>query len=592
MRVIPWRSRAWLSLPLLLASVACAPQLPLEGRAPPCPTNYDVCPTSGICYPIALLALQPDGGQEAGVAGQAKPQNPCKPYVSVRQGGDVDVPVPHISPGDVMSFAATAPDPKGGAALVLPTALRSDSRDGAIVSIHVPHGTPPSSLVANATIVTRSAGQPFTRTVELIISQIAVDPDATHGNDDGPGTNDAPFRTLRHAAAVADSGDTIQLHGSGPLAELPGAVALPANITVIGPPLRMADKNVAGIAPPAKMMVAAVPEITVPVLLELGGDLNLSNVVVDEPLLVTQAGAHTTLFNVVAKSGITIAESASDAVLDLSGNINGPAAAAPTADKFIVQVGSGIGTDAPITAFADRAVIHVTSAALNPARDGLEAVRLSGKDQELRLIDVFATSSATKTPSILRTDGAKTVEIRDSALRGHVDLTSPYGQVNITDTKFVDSGVLFKGVQLTISATGSTAVPTSQFDGSPITIDSPAARVLVRGTSFVNYSDFAIRLLGGHLDLGTGTDPGINTFTKSPMLGPAALLPAALSVQAPLGGINGVTVSGTTFDSVPVSVFPGQCTVKGIKTRAEGKGVFEITHQDFPVDFYEIGPAP
>jgi hypothetical protein len=540
---------------LLVAS--CAPQLPLDGRAPPCPGTYALCKTSGICVP----------------AGQELDERYCTQRMSIRQGGDGVLPVPHISPEQVVSVAATTTS-KDAQVLNLPTDLRSDGGDGSLVTIHVPHGTPPSSLVAFATIVTRGGGAPFTRSVPLIISQIAVDPGIDHkknepiGNDRGPGTNDLPFHTLRQAAAVAGDGDSIQLHDSGErtLDEVPGNVTLPPNIYVKG-------------------LDPSMGSIVIPVALDLQGNAILEGVTFTQRLVLSHAGSVTSLSNVEASAGIALADTATNASLQVSGALKNPADSEgePNISRYVTKIESA-GTEAALNSQANGATITVSQASISSSTANVGAIRVSGHGQTFGLDDVFVTVLRGAPAMVL--DGAQTVKMTNSEIHGRVELTAPEGQNTIIGTKFFwnwdSTGVLFQGLLLDVKGSASPHSPDSLFDNSPLDIDNPTARAVVRGARFADYTDYALRLDGGFVDLGTANDPGNNTFDKNPM----ASNTTALSVVAPLNGVNGISVSSTTFESVLDSVFPGQCTRYGIITRDKGYGIYEITNENVPIDFY------
>src|SRR5258706_14157464 len=55
MRETPRRGAGWVSLPLLLALGACAPEPSLDHRGPPCLPSDRLCVTNGECMPIAQV---------------------------------------------------------------------------------------------------------------------------------------------------------------------------------------------------------------------------------------------------------------------------------------------------------------------------------------------------------------------------------------------------------------------------------------------------------------------------------------------------------------------------------------------------------
>jgi hypothetical protein len=138
------------------------------------------------------------------------------------------------------------------------------------------------------------------------------------------------------------------------------------------------------------------------------------------------------------------------------------------------------------------------------------------------------------------------VTIQRSNINGRVEINAPTADATIATTTFVaaqSGGIMFRGATLMVAGCKLTGVPIEQA--------SPASTVHVRNTQFLLYGAFGYRLWNGQLDLGTKDDPGNNIFQKNASIGAGA----ALDIEEPVGGNNGVTVSASTFDGQPINSF-------------------------------------
>jgi hypothetical protein len=427
-------------------------------------------------------------------------------YISVRQGSSSLVPVPGFSPADV-SIDSSAD--------IVATLVPSMA--GTAVSVSAPHGTPPGDR--KITITTNVDGVAVTRVVNVIVSQIAVRPD---GDDSAAGTMEFPYQTLRHAASVADSGDTLKLLNGGMStngvpAESATArpVGLPAGITIEGE-----DGN---------QIIA--------VALEPAGSISFDQVRLNQRLLITKAKSTVRLHDVMTVNGVTVADTATGSSLEISGGseIRSDDAAANDSDGPIVVRAPGA------------SLTLLWHAKVEPTgRDDVDAIRMTGPDQAFTMLDTDVLSSFGGNRT-LALDGPTTVNIQRSRITGRVEINAATADATIATTKFFaaqSGGIMFRGATLMVAG--------CQLNGVPVEQASAGSTVQVRNTQFLQYGPFAYRLWNGHLDLGTKTDPGNNIFQKNMTVAAGA----ALDIEEPVGGNNGVTVSGSTFDMQPVGTFP------------------------------------
>jgi hypothetical protein len=429
----------------------------------------------------------------------------CKPYVTFRQGASTLVPVPGFSPADV-----TITSSADVVATLVP------SMGGTAIAVSAPHGTPPGDR--KITITTNVDGVAVIRDINVIVSQIAVRPD---GDDSAAGTLEFPFQTLRHAASVSGVGDTLKLLNGGMSTNgVPAesatakAVKLPAGITIEGE-----DGN---------QIIA--------VALEPQGSVSFDQVRLNQRLFVTAPKAKVSLHDVMAVGGVTITETATSSTLEISG-------------------GSEIRSDDVVTTQSDGPVaIRAAGASLTllwhatirpTGMVAVDAIRMTGRDQNLTMLDTDVWSSLGGSRT-LALDGPTMVTIQRSKITGRVEINAPTADATIATTMFFAAqggGIMFRGATLMVAG--------CQLNGVPIEQSATQSTVRVRDTQFLQYGAFAYRLWDGHLDLGTKGDPGNNIFEKNTGIAAGA----ALDIEEPVGGNNGVSVSASTFDMQPVGSF-------------------------------------
>jgi hypothetical protein len=519
------RSLAQLVVPLLVLA-ACEPESAQDGRPPPCAPGNALCATSGVCMALEKAL---DGAS-------------CAPWLNVRQGAVVTVPVPHVPPENVVGVS-----PLDGLQSA-PTDIRSDGLDGSLVDVHAPHGIMPNDD-AHVTIVTRVDGVVVPRDVRLIVSQIAV---SSHGSNEGLGTRDQPFATLRHAAGVAGTGDTIVLKdgGNGLTQDNGDAVLIPGNVTLEG------------------------NGGTVPMPLTLAGSFAIRNATLLRRLVVTERATKVELFNFDGRAGITVDKKAMDTKLLIDGEpLDG---GHPSSSASKTKIGSEGGLGPPIAVFGDGSYVSVTSAWLAPTvPTGIEAMLVTGQGQAIELHGAYIASSF-GAQATLRFDGGDTILIDRTAIGGRVDVNASASRVTISGAQLIGSGtdgLRFLGASLSIDHT--------LFDNAPILINSPNGNIRIRSSHVVNYTGNALELVNGYVDLGTAVDAGANEFARG-MTSRTVGSVTALFISALAGGNNAMSVSSTTFDGQPPKTMP--CEVVGPQERSDD-GVLQILYK-VPVDFY------
>ncbi len=433
-----------------------------------------------------------------------KDLNVCK-WVTVRQGASTLVPVPGFSPADVTITASA-----DVSTTVVP------SMTGTAILVSAPHGTPPRDR--KIAITTTVDGVAVTREINLIVSQIAVRPD---GSDQAEGTTEHPFQTLRHAASVAGPGDTLKLlngttsmNGIPTDAETTTPVSLAPGLSIEGE-----DGN-------QLIAVTLVPQ----------GSIALDRLRLGQRLLIRAPNSTVRLHDVMSIDGITVAETARGSALEISGGSE-----IRSDDSFAANADGPIAVRAPAASLA----LLWNAKVVPTGRDGIEAIRMTGLNQTLTMLDAEIRNSLGSVKNVIL-DGPTMVTIQRSKIGGRLEINAPTADAAIATTTFFASqsgGIMFRGATLMVTG--------CQLMGVSIEQASPASTVEVRNTQFSQYGGFAYRLWNGHLDLGTKTDPGNNTFEKDPNIGAGA----ALDIEEPAGGNNGVTVSASTFDGQPINSF-------------------------------------
>jgi hypothetical protein len=468
----------------------------------------------------------------------------CAPWLNVRQGAIVTVPVPHVPPENVVGVS-----PLDGLQSA-PTDVRGDGLDGSLVDVRAPHGIMPNDD-AHVTIVTRVDGTVVPRDVRLIVSQIAVN---SHGSNDGPGTRDQPFATLRHAAGVSDAGDTIVLKdgGNGLTQDDGDAVLIPGNVTIEG------------------------HGGTIPMPLSLAGSVAIRDATLLRRLVVTERATKVELFNFDGRAGITVDEKAMDTKLLIDGErMDG---GHPSSSAYKTKIGSEGGLGPPLAVFGDGSYVSVTSASLAPmVPAGIEAMLVMGQNENIEIHGSYIASSFGALTT-LRFDGGDKILIEGTDIGGggRVDVNATAAQVTITGAQFFGSGtggVRFLGASLSIDHT--------LFDNAPIFVNSPNGTVKIRTSHIVNYTSDALELQNGYVDLGTGLEAGSNEFERSKTSKGSDLV-TALFVSGPEGGNNAMSVSSTLFDGQPPKTMP--CEVLGPQKRSDD-GILRILYK-VPIDFY------
>jgi hypothetical protein len=548
MRASSWRSPVRLfalMLPgLFLVSGACTPDLGVGHRPWPCAAGYLVCPSTGLCELPDVVKPNP----------LDKANSVCPSGYTVRQGLSIGIKAPGARAADVNAFAED-----------LVSEVKTLPSGAVVVEVLAPHGTTPGDETPThqyrtVTIVTTSGGDTLTRQVSVTVSPIAAYPAQLGGNDDNLGTTENPFRTLRQAASVAATNDTIVLlNQPGGAASEPATnvlVALPAGVT-----LRGQDSGQTILQEPLKLL----------------GGANLQNVSLRLSRLAVQVpGSKVVLQDVLAWMGVTIEATAVDSELTITG--------------FYSQLRSD-DEQSPLLVQASAARVTVTERVkvTVSGQEDLEAIRFStatstttaasGKPQELNLLGSEISNSVGMRAAV-RLEGNTKLLTKDGTFWGRLEILDKDSTADITDTSFLlirgEGGIDFQGS--TMNVTGAT------FDAAGIAQTNAASHVKVRNTLFSKYLRYGYRLIDGHLDLGTGDEHGNNTFiaSKDTWLGMAP--PTALVIEAPdkdigVRDMNGVTVSATTFDPI---ASPSPCTIMG---PASSPGLYEIANQ-VPIDFY------
>ncbi|HVZ72834.1 MAG TPA: hypothetical protein VHJ20_10710 [Polyangia bacterium] len=478
---------------------------------------------------------------DAVVASLAKPtrtadeQKACPTSMSVRQGLSINVPVPGFTPDQIsvqlMSGGGVQTD-------VVP------APGGSTILVTAPHGTPPSAD-AHIVITTHGPdGTTSTRTIPIIVSQIAVSYD--DGDDDqNVGTRDSPFHTLGHAAGVARAGDTIEIFAtqSGPdgpdIENLTSPhVSVPSGVTI------------EGIDVTTRIFVG----------LDLAGDVTFNRGRLQQRLFITAPGSHVAVQDMTVFDGITIASSAVGASLTVSGGMT--------------EILSDDDLDSPVSVNAAKASVSLESQATIRSTGATYGTRPqirmrdASATQSLTLMDITMVSSGNA--PFLDLSGANTVVFQRSSITGPIDISAPKANATLVNTQFMGFGGLkFGGDTLMVSG--------CLFDGVPIEQSGSKSRARVQYTKFDNYTTYAYHLVEGVLDLGNATDLGFNEFTA----GMAYMAkPTALVIDAP--GTDTATVSATTFNGVSVE----PCQIIADSTTSTSNGIYIIEQPGFTIDFY------
>lgn len=551
MRVSPRRSPAWLACPplLVLGLVACAPSSSLENLPPPCVSGYVACGSTGFC-------MKKSDDAEAELARERK----CG-YLNqeVRQGGTIVIDVPGATPDQLPTPTTDSPD-------LIATARADGAR--VVIDLQARHGAALGDVADHKVkIPAMIAGHLYPREFVVLVQAISASP---KGSDENAGSESEPFRTFRKAASVAETGDTIVLRnddfGRASEPNEKQEIVIPAGVTVRGQVPQHQVSNVQGAGPRAMddgdaptmatgQLVDQTLRTKLGMPLTLAGGATLDNLDIAHRLTITAEQVTVTVNDTSVAGGITVAKGANNATLSITGESR-----VITDDK----------TPNPVIVDADDATLAISGSTYidhGPALAVAPVLMLSGRRQHLKIRD-DARIQSINSPVAIQVVDAQTVEIDgrfDVAPRlrilGRVEIGGVDSMVTVMNASFAlgvtGSGIVFKAG----GESSSMRIEHSLFAGEGIVLDGGLhTKVTLRDTKFTDFSRNAIRVVAGHLDLGTKTESGDNRFKTNieTTTDPDAPIPVALQIDALAGEAN-VSSSGTTYDGFN----PGRCDILG-----------------------------
>jgi hypothetical protein len=537
MRECSWRSLIWLSSTILLTLAACTPQLDLSNRRPPCAAGYTPCDTTGTCVLTG--------------------SDSCPVQYMIRQGASVSIPLPGARADQV---SVTTPSD-----LTSTVEAPADGSD-AVLEVSAPHGTFVGTQTRDGVdrfvdIVTKLDGVPA-RHVRIAVSAIAVTTAGT--GDDGTGTTDQPFKTFTHALSVARLGDTVAF-GNG--LDMDSSVTIPAGVILSGLDLT----GLASGLDPTGLAQAPSPITTVSANLTLIGDAGFSNLQLAQRLHITAHDSHVGLNHVPCPLGVEVEASAQGSYLSISDPASVISASNGSDNALLVSADGAnisISNGASVTECPNGDCAEVAQA---EGQESPPALLMAGNGQVLTMNDSVVNNSV-GTVAIEDTGTTNKELIVGSKMFGRVEILGGAANVQVQNSIFYSgqyhaAGIVFDGLSMNVSG--------SLFNTGGIEQNNPNGSVVVRTTRFEGFVDQGYDLLSGYADLGSASDPGLNTFEAPPIGG---TVPTALFIESLAGLSNGMSVSSTTFN-IPM---PGPCEIRG---PAKSPGLYWILN-DVPIDFY------
>jgi hypothetical protein len=546
MRESPWRSHAppLLLAPALFALGACAPQFDLSKSPPPCIDGYSPCPLTGLCQPDDPKAIATEIDTGSGTPMTIKLPLNCPSTLTVRQSSALFLAAPGVArPEDI-----TVESLPGERLKATPTI--DHGRVG--VTLEAPPGTPPGDELIPLykkrfiTMKTKVGGYVFDRTVLVIVSTINAGPDGS--DQDNAGIFTSPFATFRHAAEVAQPGDTIDLRNVGDTDMTPVLVRSGVTVRSIAVS-ETKDMNTGKIE---KMAV----QVTLPMEVDLEGDANLEGLVLFGARLVIDApGSHVVLRNVSDDRGLTV-----------SANATVPPGAVGTNVEIIGQstlTNRLAPSQSPLLVQADGATVTIdspgTTVNASELRANVDTIRFEGRAQTLTIGSFVVLGNQDNAPAVhlvgatnltvngftrfinpvLIDDPTSDADFHGAAFNA-ASLTFNGRALSLLDnTTFSDSPLTFRGETLKVFDT--------TFTGQGIAATAPAGRPKVAGTAELQTATFKnapVAFDAGDVTIMTGT-----SFDNSPLR---------------FGGST-LHVTGAVFTGVGIEQHAGTSTLDNVE---------------------------
>jgi hypothetical protein len=479
-----WRS---LAPPLLVASTlialgACTPQFDLNNSPPPCIKGYSPCPMTGICQPDDPNAVAVDLDTTGGTPLLVKLPLNCPSTLTVRQSSSVFLPTPGVRLEDIT--VATLP----GERL---TATPTTDGSGAVgVMLVAPPGTPPGDQLVPlykqrfVTINTKVGDYAFQRTIFVVVSTINAGPG---GDDSNAGLFTSPFATFRHAAEVAQAGDTIDLRNVSDTDAAP--VTVRSGVTVRS--VAVVPSNGMG----AETTNVSVP-VTLPMEIDLAGDADLEGIsLTGSRLVIDVPGSHVILKNVTDDHGLTVSSKAS--VPPGSAGTNVEIISASSLQNWNAS------SQSPLLVQADGAVVSLDTQSIvlaNGLGTMVDVIRFEGTSESLTIAGQVRIENQVGGPAIhlvgstnltvsgdaeirfinpVLIDDPASTAVFDATVFNAAPLTFKGRDLQLLDdSQFSDSLVMFQGQTLTVSDTS--------FSGKGIAQSGPPTG----GTNIVSSATF------------------------------------------------------------------------------------------------------